>query len=265
MSKLAKASQRLSRAMRIAMRMPATLRRLRAVYGPVRLRAATRVAVFPELGLAYNRIKKNANTSTIILLRQLEAGQVEERNDAKWNAKTWFDLSADELDRLDALHLFVIIRNPYGRVLSAFLDKFRSPRYQRRHGAFPLTPEGFEQFLRWLDQGGLKRDAHWDLQTKLMMLPLSGYDSVIRFESFRDELRALLEARGIALPEGALRELFPSDKTKRTGSSDKLRQFYTADSVALVRKLYAADFEALGYGTEFPAPLERSATDTVSG
>lgn len=238
--------------MRIATQMPETLRKLRAAYGPVRLRAATRVAVFPELGLAYNRIKKNANTSTIILLRQLEAGRIEERNDAKWNAKTYFDLSPAELDRIDRLSLFVIIRNPYSRVLSAFLDKFRTERYQRRYGAFPLTQEGFGQFLRWLDQGGMRRDAHWDLQTKLMMLPLSGYDCVIRFETYREDLRALLESHRLAVPDGALEELYPSDKAKKTGSSDKMGQFYTDESAALVRKLFASDFKALGYSTEFP-------------
>lgn len=252
MLQIKKSLQRLYRLFRILLRFPVTSKRLRAIYGPIQSRAISRVAVFPELGLAYNRIKKNANTSTIILLRQLEAGTIEERNVAKWNARTYFDLSYEDFERISDLQIFVIIRNPYSRVLSAFLDKFRSDRYRRQHGAFPLTPDGFGAFLQWLEKGGLNRDAHWDLQTKLMMLPLERYDTVIRFEHFREGLRKLLEARGIILPPDALQELFPSDLSKKTGSSDKLAAFYTHERAALVRKLYAADFDALGYATIDP-------------
>lgn len=253
MAGLRQALGKLARRLRHALRGPATRRRLRARHGAVQVRAIPQVAVFPDLGLAYNRIKKNANTSTVILLRQMETGQLEDRHAAKWHARTYFDLTPAQRDRLDALHLFVIVRNPYARVLSAFLDKFRLARYRQRHGDFPLTPEGFGAFLAYLESGGLRRDAHWDLQTRLMMLPLSGYDSVIRFETFRTGLRALLERRGLTVPETALDSLFPSDETKQTRADRRLHQFYDADRVAAVQRLFAPDFAALGYDTAFPA------------
>jgi hypothetical protein len=255
MAKIRKGALRLRRVVQIGLRAPATLRYLEARYGAINRRAISRVAVFPDLGLAYNRVKKNANTSTIILLRQLESGGIEERNDAKWNARTYFDFADPAQQGLDALHLFIIIRDPYSRVLSAFLDKFRTEHYQRKHGHFELTPEGFGQFLRWLENGGLKRDAHWDLQTRLMMLPLEKYDTVIRFENYRDGLRNLLESRALTLPPDALKELYPSDRAKETKSSSKLAQFYTPGRAELVRRLFAEDFRALGYPTEFPEPL----------
>lgn len=246
---------RLLRVLRAARAVRPTLAALDRRFGPgvVRRGAVRRVVVFPSLGLAFNRIKKNANTSTVILLRQIETGDVEERNAAKWNARWYFDLSPAERAGIGALHHFVIIRDPYARVLSAFLDKFRDPAYRRRHGDFTLTPDGFAQFVDWLERGGIRRDAHWDLQVKLMMLPLDRYDTVLKFEDFPACLRDFLAARGLSLPPDALAELYLSDRTKRTGAGDKLARFYTPEVAAKVARLYAADFAALGYPVQ-PGP-----------
>ncbi len=248
--------RKMRRIVRMVANGPATLRHLKSHYGPVNSLAINRIVVFPELGFAYNRIKKNANTSTVILLRELQINSIETRNHAKWNAKRYFDLSREEWRRIGDMHLFIIIRDPYSRVLSAFLDKFRSDRYRHKYGNFELTPEGFGAFLTWLEKGGLSRDAHWDLQTKLMMLPLEKYDTVIRFENYREELKNLLESRGLKLPPDALRELYPSDRAKETKSSSKLVQFYTPERASIVQRLYAEDFSALGYATDFPEPWQ---------
>lgn len=245
---------RLGRSLRGALMVPAAALALRRRYGAgvARPRAMRRVVVYPELGLAYNRIKKNANTSAVILLRQIQTGAVEGHADAKWNARRVYDLGPGELGALGAMHLFVIVRNPYSRVLSAFMDKFRTADYQQRHGAFPLTPAGFGAFLHWLEAGGLTRDAHWDCQHKLMLLPLSKYDTVIRFESVREDLLGLLRSRGLEPPPEALAELYPSDRSKRTGSSDRLAEFYTPERAAIVARLYARDFAELDYPVAFP-------------
>lgn len=235
---------------------PRVYRYLAARFGAEGLnwRAARRVAVFPRLGLAYNRVKKNANTTVVILLRELEEGVVEDRDVAKDRARLLFDLSREELAR--PLSFFVVVRNPYSRVLSAFLNKFGNPAYARRHGAFPRTPEGFAAFVRWLEAGGLRRDAHWDLQIRLMLLPLDRYDHVVRFEALRPGLEAVLAARGLALPPGRLDTLYPSDRDKETKADAKLRAFYDRDTAARVARLYADDFAALGYPADFPLPLD---------
>lgn len=164
-------------------------------------------------------------------------------------------MSAAELRDLKNLHLFIIVRNPYSRVLSAFLDKLKKERYQKAHGTFDLTPEGFGDFLKWLENGGLTGDPHWDLQTKLMMVPLEKYDTVVRFETFSSSMRSFLEGRGLTVPAGALEEYYPSYRGRETNSSSKLTQFYTPERAEIVRRLYAKDFEALDYSTEFPEPL----------
>lgn len=230
-------------------RAPRALAAVDARYGKgVAQRAALRrLAFFPGLGLAFNRVKKNANSALILLLHELETGQPGQAARAKDAAPNLFDLPASDLARLDDFAVFVTVRDPYSRVLSAFLDKFRQDRYRRKHGSFDLTPQGFGDFLNWLDKGGLARDAHWDLQVKLLALPLGCYDAVLRFETLRDDALSFFAARAIAVPDDALQGEHTGDRGKETGASARMAAFYTPERAALVARLYAADFAALGY------------------
>lgn len=236
------------------LRAPLVAAALAARFGPgaVNLRAAHRVVVAPRLGLAFNRIKKNANTTVTTLLQELETGRVAHRDIAKWEARTLWDLGPRELAGLGGLRFAAVVRDPYSRVLSAFLDKFREDAYRRRHGAFPLTPQGFRDFVRWLEAGGLGRDAHWGPQGRLMLLPADRYDHLVRFERLGPEMAALLEALGAEVPEGRLAGLYPSDRGKETGAQARLAGFYDADTAARVARLHAADFAMLGYDTARP-------------
>ena len=239
--------------LRRAAYLPLTIPICSSHYGSIRWRAAQNVVVFPDLGLAYNRIKKNANTSVLLLLRQLSMGVISERKHAKRHTKTILDLSLHELKTLDAIQVFVVVRNPYSRVLSAFLDRFRRESDRKRYKPFDLTPEGFGQFLVWLENGGLSRNGHWNLQCKRMIFPkLDTYDTVIRFESLRDDIIAMLEKRKIDVPADCLQELYPTDRGKRTAADSKLQMYYNEERINLVARLYAEDFDCLGYTKTFP-------------
>lgn len=230
------------------LRLPAVRRHLRPRFGPdLRAFSLHRVAVFPGLGLAYNRVKKNANTSLTILLRDLDGGGLAQRDIAKWEALTPLDLPRGERALLDRLAWVVVVRDPFSRTLSAFLDKFREEKYCRKHGDFPLTPEGFAAFLRYLDAGGLARDGHWDLQTKLIVGPLDRFDAVLRFETLGADLSAALARLGTPFDPERLQRAYPSDERKQTGASGRLAEFYTPEAEAVVARLYAKDFAALGY------------------
>lgn len=237
-------------------RAPAALRAIDRRYGRgvARRGALRRLAFFPNLGLGFNRIKKNANTALILLLQELEVGSATtaRAGAAKDETLNLFELPRSEIGKLGRYAVFVTVRNPYSRVLSAFLDKFRHETYRRKHGEFPLTPDGFGAFLRYLENGGLTRDAHWDLQEKLMALPLDRYDAVLRFETLHADAVAFLTRRGLTLPEGALTSEHKSDRGKHTGADARLSQFYTAERADQVARLYATDFAALGYAPTAP-------------
>lgn len=232
---------------------PFVIARLRRRFGPELNRAAIhRVALVPELGIAYNRVKKNANTTLTMLFRELAGGQATQRDLAKWEAPNPFDLPLSQLATLDGLRWIVVVRNPYSRVLSAFLDKFREEKYRRTHGDFALTPEGFDRFIGYLEAGGLSRDGHWDLQKKLILGPLDRFDAVLRFETLGPDLERTLAEAGMPFDAGKLRAAYPSDEKKQTGASKKMDGFYTAALAARVARLFAEDFAALGYDTAYP-------------
>ena len=209
--------------------------------------ALGRVKYYGKLGVAYNRIKKNANTSVVILMRELETGKVEERKVAKLQADRLLDLSWREVQELRHAKFFVVVRNPYTRVLSAFLDKFRQEVYKEEFRVRPLTPQGFHEFVLWLRRGGQSKDPHWDLQTKLMLLPLSAYDSVIHFEELREQMTEFLVENQLTNSEGVLKDLYPSDVGKQTSASALVNEFYNQDTKRIVDELYKKDFEELGY------------------
>lgn len=211
------------------------------------------MALFPELGLVYNRIKKNANTTTVMLLHELQSGTVSAPQEVKDELPDYRELSLRDLRRLHDLHTFVVIRNPYSRLLSAFLDKFRYPTNLERYGNFSLDPVGFSRFVVWLKDGGLNADGHWDLQKKLMLLPLNAYDSVVRFENYSEEMGNLLSARGLVVDPEKLQRLYPQDQGKKTSASAKLSHFYNREIQQTVQQLYSKDFAELGYSTDLPS------------
>lgn len=219
-------------------------------------RAARWVAVYPSLGIAYNRIQKNANSSAVVLLNDLEQGYVEHQRIAKKNTRTLFDFGP-HASRIPAdLTYMVIIRNPYSRVLSAFLNKFKEgSRLRKQHGDFEQTPEGFRAFVHYLRDGGLSGNSHWDLQKKLMVLPLSEYDAVIKFENFREEMIEFLTERGLKPREGSLESFYPGDEGKKTGATEKLERFYSREVCDLVAEIFDEDFSYLGYDKAFPGTL----------
>lgn len=241
--------KRLGRQLSAALRTPIAAAAFAAAFRErqTRRRALRRLGFWPEFGLCYNKIKKNANTSVVLLLDQASGAVAASRRDAKWRTSGLFDLPLRRLRELQQYHYFVVVRDPYSRVLSAFLDKFRHDAFRKKFGAFALDPDGFGQFLSWLRAGGLDKDAHWDLQTKLMVWPLEAYDTVIRFENFAPQMRALLDAQGIAIDPELLLDVLPADRDKKTSATQQLDRFYTPERRALVADLYRADFKALGY------------------
>jgi hypothetical protein len=224
-------------------------------FGPSKInhRAWKKIAVYPSLGLAYNRIKKNANTTVVMLLREMELGAVESRAVAKNNSRVFLDLSFSEIMALRKTRFFVVARNPYSRVLSAFIFRFREEQYRKRYGAFDLTRSGFTDFVHYLNDGGLNKDGHWDLQAKLLFMPLEKYDYVVRFEKFKADMLSMFAAENLTPPEGRLEGLYPSDVNKQTSSDTRLSEFYTPETMKIVADLYAEDFQKLKYSKKFPA------------
>ncbi|MGB0904845.1 MAG: sulfotransferase family protein, partial [Mangrovicoccus sp.] len=154
---------------------------------------------------------------------------------------------------LGSFKRFSFVRNPYTRILSAYLDKIVQNDHER---ARMLPIFGFEQtdrpsfleFLRALEQiPNHRRDIHFVSQADLLMVDLIDYTRLGRMETFDQDFHLIRE------------KLF-QDKTAKissnagrhhaTGAADNIATHYGQEETDMVQALFAADFKLFGYSTD---------------
>lgn len=146
---------------------------------------------------------------------------------------------------------FCFVRDPYSRILSAYLDKIAGldkrglgAGFRRNYGLDEAAPVSFKDFLELLKTGAIEEknwDQHWRTQFTLVRPDLIKYDLVGKLETFDDsyaELKVLLKDK-----IDDYRTIAPH----KTNAADILDDHYTPDLRAIVADLYAKDFEYFGY------------------
>lgn len=214
-------------------------------------------AIFPDNKIFFNRIKKNANTFVTICLHEAVFGpsDLSSKKIKKSIAQpTW--LTPHQMLDFRNYFSFVIIRNPYHRLLSAFLDKVgrSGSNVMLRHipGFEDPTPEGFRSFITYLENEGLYEDKHWWPQRDLMLFPLSRFNRVIRMEKMGQDLAIMFEelnlykSESLRLQYGTIHDKEKIDQ-KLTDACRRTESFYFGDLSSRVYALYAHDFQELGY------------------
>ncbi len=156
--------------------------------------------------------------------------------------------------------VFTVVRNPYVRVLSAYLDQIARHRNAEAWGQFALQhgldegPLSFNEFLTLLARsphGAM--NPHWRPQYASVAPKLVPYDFIGAVETFDHDMQHVLErifGQGPALQSYA---------PHHTGSSKKLATHYGPKEIALVQEIYEEDFASLGYSMD-PERQERVAT-----
>lgn len=204
----------------------------------------------------YSRIPKAANTTVVAALAEHSSFRRRRprRGDPKYQFLRPLFLSGREVRRLEReAFVFTFVRNPFSRVLSAYLDKVGRLRHQgrrflawaHRHG----QPGDFLGFCRFLDAGGLDLDMHWAPQADILCLPLNRFDYIGRVEALDHDL-----------PE-VLRRLFghqamaPSQRRgTTTNAALQLQDAYGPEQRRIIARLYRNDFELFGYDPTLPSP-----------
>lgn len=196
-----------------------------------------------ELGFFCNRVPKAANSTVVTNLARLKFGRDIDSPDAKKMFTTPARLSKAEVERFPSLFKFTVVRSPYTRTLSAYLDKIE--RRALRAG----KESSFRDFLLQAKnkQRFLFSNAHWAPQSSLMLIPVEQFDFIGKVESLNDDLAEI--TRRIR-PE--LEQSLTSFKKNATGAGDKLRHYYDDELIALVQDLYRDDFTTFNYSTDFP-------------
>jgi len=146
---------------------------------------------------------------------------------------------------------FSFVRNPYTRVLSAYLDKINTNQKPKEQIIMTLwdklkpmdTQISFESFLGALQQiDPLKMDPHWRPMHLILLHNNITLDYIGKIENFDFHWGHV--SSKIGLPFSHKVESFVRHQTS---AKDLLDQYYTPDLKRMVADLYRKDFELYGY------------------
>lgn len=168
---------------------------------------------------------------------------------------------------------FTFVRNPWARLVSAYLNKFLGPTVFAQRIAARLRPRSalatgpeaivdvtFAEFVQFLTRGNpLRFDVHWRPQH--CYLQDHQFDFIGRFEHLREDFASLQERLGTDVPltrcnatryqcsgtEGQLVVDHTPRQLLAMGELPGYRQFYTAELSDTVGRLYATDIRQFGY------------------
>jgi hypothetical protein len=211
------------------------------------------ISIYPCHGLIYNRIKKSGNTTITAFLNDVLVGKRHENAERlKADLIRPLDLSPGELRSLLTYRTITFVRNPYDRVLSAYLG---SGRIQKSYGDFRFgtnSKEHFHQFLEFLDNGGLYLDRHWWPQVDLLFQPVEKFTYIGKLESIVADMKVILQLIGVDSESASLldqpHEIEIHDGAGKIRSARLKTQYYYSDrGRAIVERLYCKDFEKFNY------------------
>lgn len=219
----------------------------------------TRSFVSQESRYVYFRIPKAANSTIVNTLAYYDRNLNFNPNDstASKTKEKYSNFLLTNVFTQKQLHekyfLFTFVRNPYSRVLSAYLDKildkkekYDSSHYKKyRNKMFKFSNSKkitFENFVIYLENGGLYDNPHWTPQLDLIPVDIGKLDFIGKQENLEDDINHITL------------KLFNSDKVEthsklfhETGANNLIKEYYTKELQDKVYTLYKDDFDSFKY------------------
>jgi hypothetical protein len=214
----------------------------------------------------YSFIPKNA-CSTIRLSLARANGTIASNDQFKWIHPNNDTFTASLRDLAKARFTFVVLRDPFDRLASVYLDKIveRYPDFWSLHAKCPgnLHPDAFSfgTFVRTICQPGfLRLNIHWRPQSDFLVY--QDYDLWVPFErmaQFKDRIEeragiVIHDARNLTAHgtdqfdtriEGEFSATPPDEirVMRKEGKCPTHASLYDDELRTIVRKAYAADFD----------------------
>lgn len=209
-----------------------------------------RTAISSQWSYAYIRIPKAANSTIIRTLQNnFPDKQITSKSigDIKKQYLHFSDLGLWNVLWLPRqLFIFTVVRNPYSRILSAYLNKVAS-QHTTEHinhaGVIAPHDDGnlsFRAFCRYLAAGGEYENPHWMRQSRILGVS-DRIDYIGKVESLEEDLDKIVKR---IAPES---KLMVERQGQQTNASDKLKEYYDPECREIVEDVYARDFQYLGY------------------
>jgi hypothetical protein len=215
----------------------------------------------------YSFIPKNA-CSTLRVSLAIANGCIRDAKDFNWIHQNNDTFSADLASALTASYTFVVLRCPYARLASAYLDKIVGhypdawQLYELTLRKIEVSAMSFDFFVRQLHKKTIRKaNIHWQPQVDFLLY--EHYDDYFCLENFA-EAAAVLENK-INLPVVDARDLtkhgigrftllggqgeyarhtaFDIMRLKHAGHCPSPVSLYTEELVAIVKECYRADLE----------------------
>jgi len=179
--------------------------------------------------------------------------QVHDRGKSPLASPLSVDQDLDELFEGDGYFRFSFVRNPYSRILSAYLDKLVKNDWERRR----LLPTlGYNendritllQFLEAIkDIPNIDKDIHWTPQSYILQRHKVNYDFIGRFENFSAGFERVIRK----IKPDAGKQLFHARADHhKTDANSKLLKYIGPKEAELILEIYGSDFEVFRYSCD---------------
>ena len=228
------------------------------IYEPVNIKRLDNIMVDEKLKILFCYIPKVSCSQWKTVLMQLNPPEHKSHLHDPKNFKFLHVYPRDEVERMIRTYFkFVFVREPFERLLSAYLDKFHSGNsaFHNRYGRDIIKrfrPGGnpdhknvtFDEFLNFvIDTGNGHWNEHWRTYDKLCYPCGIQYDFIGRFENLQEEADFLLN--GIRRSSSVS---FPNVQPSSTSS--KLPFYYSQiprERLDRVLQIFSGDSEMFGY------------------
>jgi hypothetical protein len=161
----------------------------------------------------------------------------------------------EEVFTSDKYFRFVVVRNPYTRLLSCYLDRIVPANSLPYRQLIVATKRAvgdaftFEEFVQAVcAQRPFQQNNHWRVQAHEVCRSVIPMDFVGKQENFAADMARIWSriAAGQNVPDFSAENKAPSI----TSAESRLAEFYTPNLIDAVRSAYAEDFDAFGYSTK---------------
>mmetsp|Transcript_1368 Transcript_1368/g.2494 ORF Transcript_1368/g.2494 Transcript_1368/m.2494 type:complete len:348 (-) Transcript_1368:27-1070(-) len=169
------------------------------------------------------------------------------------------NLTRSEIERVindESWLKIAVVRNPYTRILSAWLDKVASGKIRIGKLSHNST---FQDYVRVLE-----KTRAWELNEHIRdQIYMCGFNAIdytviAKTETLREDLECISSALNFTslIQSGwgakGKSELLKSRTGHETGANRKLEAYYTPELASIVYNRYRADFDAFGYSKQLP-------------